>query len=135
MVDIAIDAVCVGHVAGGWRCCVGGWGNAAICECRVPTCQETVRVRTGEREALPNTRPLMLRFRATRFARAQALAAAREEGLLEAAGMLAAGVPFEELVLRGFPDAPPITADDVDDDLLARHTTKTRLRYSQSFAN
>ena len=101
--------------------------SVCICACRVPTCQETVRVRTGEREALPNTRPLMFRFRATRFARAQALAAAREEGLLEAAGMLAAGVPFGELVLRGFPDSPPIKAEGVDDDLLARRTTKTKL--------
>ena len=35
--------------------------------------------------------------------------------------MLAAGLPFEELLLRGFLDAPPIKAEDVDDDLLARH--------------
>ena len=29
MVDTALDAVCVGHVAGDWRLCEG-WGNASI---------------------------------------------------------------------------------------------------------
>ena len=41
--------------------------------------------------------------------------------------MLAAGLPFEELLLRGFLDAPPIMAEDVDDDLLARHNHQNKI--------
>ena len=41
--------------------------------------------------------------------------------------MLAAGLPFEELLLRGFSDAPPIKAEDVDDDLLARHNHQNKI--------